>query len=38
MRVLGKDITLPLKGNIPLQLDVPIDIQVPLDQKSSFEV
>ncbi|HAV3851157.1 TPA: MFS transporter, partial [Acinetobacter baumannii] len=33
VRVLGKDITLPLKGNIPLQLDVPIDIQVPLDQK-----
>lgn len=33
VRVLGKDITFAIKGNIPLQLDVPIDIQVPLDQK-----
>lgn len=33
VKILGKDVTLPLKGSIPLQLDVPIDIQVPLQQK-----
>jgi hypothetical protein len=32
VRVLGRDITLPLKGTIPLKLDVPIDINVPLEQ------
>ncbi|ENW95729.1 hypothetical protein [Acinetobacter sp. NIPH 298] len=32
VKILGKDVTLPLKGTIPLQLDVPINIQVPLQQ------
>lgn len=32
VRVLGRDITLPIKGTIPINLDVPLDIQVPLDQ------
>nr|WP_068972796.1 MFS transporter [Acinetobacter wuhouensis] len=33
VQVLGKDITLPLKGTIPIQMDVPIDLQVPLKQQ-----
>lgn len=32
VRILGKDITLPLKGSIPIKLDVPIEMDVPLDQ------
>lgn len=32
VRVLGKDISLPLKGMIPIKLDVPIEMDVPLDQ------
>ena len=30
---MGRDVTLPLKGNIPIQLDVPIHIDVPLEQQ-----
>lgn len=33
VRVMGKDITLPLKGVIPIKMDVPINLDVPLDQK-----
>ena len=32
VKVLGQDISLPLKGNIPIKLDVPIDLKVPLNQ------
>lgn len=32
VKVLGKDITLPLKGMIPIRMDVPVDLNVPLDQ------
>ena len=32
IKILGKDISLPLKGNIPIKLDVPIDLKVPLNQ------
>jgi hypothetical protein len=27
---MGRDVTLPLKGNIPIQLDVPLEQQVHL--------
>ena len=33
VKVIGRDVTLPLKGNIPIQLDVPIHIDVPLEQQ-----
>ena len=33
VKVMGRDVTLPLKGNIPIQLDVPIHIDVPLEQQ-----
>ncbi len=32
VRVLGRDISLPLKGNIPINLNVPIQMDVPLEQ------
>lgn len=33
VKILGKDISLPLKGTIPIQLKVPIEMDVPLEQK-----
>ncbi|MEN8390089.1 MFS transporter [Acinetobacter indicus] len=33
VRLMGKDISLPLKGTIPIALDVPIHMDVPLAQK-----
>ena len=33
VKVMGRDVTLPLNGNIPIQLDVPIHIDVPLEQQ-----
>lgn len=37
VKVLGKNITLPLKGDIPLKLNVPISIDVPLEQKAQVK-
>jgi len=31
-RVLGKWITVPIKGELPVKADVPIDVNVPVDQ------
>lgn len=32
VKVFGRDIKLPLRGNIPIQLNVPISMDVPLEQ------
>lgn len=32
VRVLGKWITVPIKGELPVKADVPIDVNVPVDQ------
>ena len=33
IKILGKNVNLPLKGNIPIQLDIPLKLNVPLEQK-----
>lgn len=33
VKILGRDITLPLKGDIPIVLNVPIRMDIPLEQK-----
>lgn len=32
VKVLGKNVNLPLKGDIPIKIEVPLDLSVPLDQ------
>lgn len=33
VRLLGKDISLPIRGDIPIKAQIPININVPIDQK-----
>lgn len=32
VKILGKELSLPLRGTIPIRLDIPLDLNVPLEQ------